>query len=70
MTKAQKGILKENINLLELIYKLHSEQSTAIFDEEISEAILLGICAQQALIKSFEREETKNNIINLPTSQN
>jgi len=53
MTRAQKGILKENINLLELIYKLHSEQSAAIFAEELTEAILLGICAQQALIRSI-----------------
>ena len=70
MTKAQNGILDQNTKLLELIYKLISDNDQDIFNAEITEAILLGICAQQALKRSLERMETKNEIINLPTSKN
>lgn len=57
MTKAQKGILTENIRLLELIYKLQIDQDSQIFKEEITEAILIAICAQRALMASILRQE-------------
>lgn len=70
MTKAQKGILNQNILLLELIYKLQADQNVSIFSEEITEALLMGICAQRALIRSIERQELQLNETILPTSQN
>ena len=70
MTKSQKGILRENINLLELIYQLQASNNIAIFSEEITEALLIAICAQRALIRSIERQELQLQETILPTSQN
>jgi hypothetical protein len=70
MTKSQKGILNQNILLLELIYQLQASNNINIYSDEISEALLMGICAQRALIKSIERQELQLNETILPTSQN
>jgi hypothetical protein len=70
MTKSQKGILNQNVILLELIYKLQSDENIAIFSDEITEALLIAICAQRALIRSIERQELQLQETILPTSQN
>lgn len=67
MTKA---ILNQNIKLLELIYQLQESNNNDIFSEYITEALLVAICAQQALIRSIERQELQLNQTIFPTSKN
>jgi hypothetical protein len=66
MTKSQKNILTESINLMELIYKLQSDQNKDIFKDEIIEAVLMMICANRAVLGAIKRQEIEiaNNIIN------
>lgn len=66
MTKAQKNILTESINLMELIYKLQSDQNKDIFKDELIEAVLMMICANRAVLSAIKRQEIEiaNNIIN------
>lgn len=67
MTKA---ILNQNIKLLEVIYKLQESKNNDIFSEYITEALLVAICAQQALIRSIERQELQLNETIYKTSEN
>ena len=70
MTKAQKNILSEilseSINLMELIYKLQSDENKDIFKDELIEAVLMMICANRAVLGAIKRQEIEiaNNIIN------
>jgi len=62
MTKAQNGIITETIFAAEMLYKLQSDQNTDIFDDEITEMLLICICSLRALQKSIQRTEILNTI--------
>lgn len=65
-----KEILNQNIKLLELIYDLQESNNNHIFSGYITEALLVAICAQQALIRHIERQELQLQETIFPTSQN
>ena len=70
MTKSQSGIITQCTRLLELVYSCNQQKDNYIFSDEMSEALLISICAIQALHISLKIDEVKNNIVNLPTSKN
>lgn len=68
MTTAQKGIITENIKLLELLLELIEEKDKSLFNDNVySNATLLGICSLKALMNSIKREE---NYINITITKN
>ena len=70
MTKSQSGIITQCTRLLELVYSCNQQKDNYIFNDEMSEALIIAICSMQALHRSLKRDEIKNNIVNLPTSKN
>lgn len=70
MTKSGKKMLKTNVEIFEILFKLHYEKNQDFYNDEIQEIILVAIASNHALIKSVERIENEDKILNLPTSKN
>lgn len=68
MSKARIGILKENVKLFELIYQFQtSPDDREFYNESMTEAILMAICAQKSLIMILLKE-IENNITITPSN--
>ena len=56
MTQKQEQVLKNNVEFLEMLMKIHNEKDQTFFDIETKEALLLTICATNAVIKSLNKK--------------
>jgi hypothetical protein len=60
MTQNQEKILKMNVELLEMIMQIHNEKDQTFFSDDTKEALLITICATNAVIRSMKKTQTIN----------
>jgi hypothetical protein len=60
MTHNQEKILKMNVELLEMIMQIHNEKDQTFFSVDTKEALLITICATNAVIRSLKKTELIN----------
>ena len=68
MTNNQKRVLKMNVELLEMLMEYNNNKSEIFYDMDVKEALLITICATNAVIRSLEKQNTQT--INLNTNDN
>jgi hypothetical protein len=60
MTHNQEKVLKMNVELLEMLMDIHNEKDQTFFSMDTKEALLITICATNAVIRSLKKIETIN----------
>jgi len=70
MNKSCKQVAASNVEIYELIYKMHITKDTFFFNEQFSETLLIAIAANIALTKKISDAIDENETIVFKTSNN
>lgn len=70
MTNACIKVAKSNVEIYEILYKMHLTKDTFFYSEEFTETLLIAIAANLALTKRMTEEVEKNTSISFYTTKN
>jgi len=70
MNKSCKSVAASNVEIYELLYKMHLTKDTFFFNEQFSETLLIAIAANIALTKKISDAIDQNETIVFKTSSN
>ena len=70
MNKSCRSVAASNIEIYELLYKMHITKDTFFFSEQFSETLLIAIAANIALTKRISDEIETNQTIIFSTTNN
>jgi hypothetical protein len=64
MTHNQKRVLKMNVELLEMLMKYNNDKNDLFYDMDVKEALLITICATNAVIRSLDKQNEQTYKLN------
>ena len=70
MNKSCRSVAASNVEIYELLYKMHLTKDTFFFNEQFSETLLIAIAANIALTKKISDAIDQNETIVFKTSSN
>ena len=70
MNKSCRSVAASNVEIYELLYKMHLTKDTFFFNEQFSETLLIAIAANIALTKKISEAIDYNETIIFSTTNN